>query len=78
MTYVATVHLLIDAATEAEACDTVSSLLTEGGLYEDGSHLIDWSYAKAGDQYTGPRPVQIPSGYDRDEADLDAIARGKP
>lgn len=74
--YVATVHLLLDAKCENEAADIVSALLTENGLYRNESGLTDWSYLKnEHDQYEVAREVEIADDYDRDEADLDAIAR---
>lgn len=74
--YVATVHLLINADNHAKACDTVSALLTETGLYEgDNPALLDWAYVRRRGIYISPREVQVPEPYDRDEEDLETIAR---
>jgi hypothetical protein len=74
---IATVHLLIDAKGPSEASDIISTLLTERGIYEFGSGLIDWSYRSHGNHYRHPRPVRIPDAYDRDAADLTALANPK-
>jgi len=73
--FVCTVHLLIDAENHASACDTVSALLTEHGLYNEGAGLIDWSYINCDGRFISPREANVPADYDRDEADLDAIAK---
>ncbi len=73
--FVATVHILIDADDPHEAADTISALLTENGIYDDSAHVVDWSYLRNDDStYRFPKPIKIANGYDRDEADLHAIA----
>ena len=74
--FLATVHILVAATSDSEAADTISGLLTEGGIYEPGSGIIDWSYRFAGDRYRYPAAVVVPDDYDRDEFPLHELAQG--
>ena len=56
--YLATVHLLIDAQSAEQADDAISALLTERGIYEPGSALMDWSYRARSERFQPPRPVR--------------------
>lgn len=72
--YIATVHILIIADDAGQAADTVSALLTENGIYAENTGVVDWSYLGNGTLYQHPTPVEIATDYDRDEANLCAIA----
>ena len=66
--FTANVQLLlpVEVTNEGEACDAITGLLTECGIY-DGA-LLDWGYVRGEDgKYTGPREVRIPADYDREE-----------
>ena len=62
--FVATVTMLIDADSEAAACDGVTALLTENmKKYSDNPEwtcLIDWHYYN----YQAPEETQIPDDYE--------------
>jgi hypothetical protein len=74
--HVATVRILVEAPDSALAADAISAALTENGIYEPDSLIIDWSYLKDSKGcYVPPMPVDIVPDYDRDEADLDKIAK---
>lgn len=74
--YLATVHILVNATDGSEAADIISALLTEGGIYEPCSGIIDWSYRYARGRYQHPAPVPIPDAYDRDVFPLHKLAQG--
>jgi hypothetical protein len=71
--YIAQVVILLDVENEAEACDAVSGLLTECGIYADNSGIMDWSYVRKPDGWVHPYEVQVPADYDRDEDDLNEL-----
>ena len=62
--FVATVTLLIDADSEAEACDGVTALLTENmrmyAAVPENTCLLDWYYHN----YQYPVETQIPDDYE--------------
>lgn len=67
--FIATLHALVEADSEAAACDTIAESLRE--LCYDGT-MIDWGYAKmkqpASDTVCGPVETALPEGYE--EGDL--------
>ena len=65
--YATTVRLLlpVDVKSEGEACDAVSSLLTEQGVYEGA--LLDWCYLAP---HGGPERVLISNDHDRDHDEV--------
>lgn len=69
----ATVHILVNAESSGEAADIISALLTEGGIYEPHSGIIDWSYRFTRGRYQHPTPVIVPDDYDRDEFPLHSL-----
>lgn len=73
--YIAQVLILLDVDSEGEACDAVSGLLTEGGIYEEDSGVMDWSYIRRPGGYVGPLEVQVPPDYDRDEDCLNELLK---
>jgi hypothetical protein len=74
--FLATVHILVRASSDSEAADVVSAVLTEGGIYEPDSGVIDWSYRFVRDRYRHPAAVVVPDDYDRDEFPLHSLAQG--
>lgn len=62
--FIATVTLLIDADSEAEACDGVTALLTENmrkyATVPENTCLLDWHYHN----YQCPVETQIPDDYE--------------
>ena len=65
--YIATVHLLFNAQNQADACDTVSAMLTEN-LQQQPDCLVSWSYVRQGQEFPEPEEIKVPSDWD-DEAD---------
>lgn len=51
--YRASIEILIRAGGEGEACDGMSGLLTETGIYDSGL-IADWAYSH------GPAEVDVP------------------
>lgn len=65
--YIATVHVLMDVENEANACDLMSALLTENGIYgADDSAVVDWSYREIDGAY-GPRRYDVPDTWKPDD-----------
>lgn len=59
-TFIAQVHIVIEADSYAEACDAISAALTENLQY--GGAILDWAYTQRVDEHgdvdgthTGPR-----------------------
>jgi hypothetical protein len=86
--YVATVHLLVNADSEAEACGVVAAFMRKAGAHDGDSGLRDWQYVRRSgleafhadaiqradaNEYVGPREIDVPLGYDRDESDIEQI-----
>lgn len=64
--YVATVQLLIVTETFEEACDGISSILSEYDM-GDGT-LKDWAYLEVGGQLLSPTPVLFDfDGYEESD-----------
>ncbi len=64
--FIATVDLVIRAASWAEACDGISALLTENGMHDKTDPvLFDWSYAPEQIHPTGawPKELDLPDGW---------------
>jgi hypothetical protein len=72
--FIATVHLLIEANSEAEACDIVSALLSENGTHNKDTGLIDWSYIAHKSDFASPVETIVPDGYIGIDLQLDIIA----
>lgn len=71
--YRATVHLLLEAESEAEACDAVSGALTEN--LESNGMIEDWGYVRMlNGQCASPVEIHAPQGMPEDGWDLDAVA----
>jgi hypothetical protein len=65
--YVTTVHIMLDVMSEPEACDALTGLLTERGIYGDDSGIADWEYRSVAGVYSSPVLVDVPAGWDRHE-----------
>lgn len=71
--YIATVHLVFEADSDAEAADAVSAMLTENLMHstdEPGGKppLVDWGYLNDGKTYCHPAPM--PAGAPADLEDV--------
>jgi hypothetical protein len=42
--FYACVEILLDVESHGEACDALSGLLTEQGIYQENSGIVDWQY----------------------------------
>jgi hypothetical protein len=64
--FIATVDLVIRAQSWAEACDGVSTLLTEAGMHDAADPvLFDWAYIPEQIQSAGdwPKEIALPEGW---------------
>lgn len=59
--FLATVHLLISADSQDEACDVVSGLLSENGTHKPGSGLLQWGYTLKYGDYVYPYETTAPA-----------------
>ena len=82
--YIATVHIMLKAESETEAWDAFSGLLTECGIYNPETGVVDWCYTRPADPRggvspTAPRAYAVPDEWDRDKDSLAGfLAANKP
>lgn len=77
--YIATVHLVFEADSDAETADAVSAMLSENLMHstdEVGGKppLIDWGYLHDGRRYCHPTPLPEGAPEDLEGVDLTALA----
>lgn len=77
--YIATVHLVFEADSDAEAADAVSAMLTENLMHstdEPGGKppLIDWGYLNDGKTYCHATPLPEGAPEDLEGEDLTELA----
>lgn len=71
--YRATVHLLLEATSEAEACDAVSGALS--GILQLNGAIEDWRYVRMlNGQCASPVEIHAPHGIPEGGLDLDTVA----
>jgi hypothetical protein len=64
--YMATIKVLIDVESEAEASDVMSSLLSEcSKMFDPDNALIDWAYITA--------PIEVEYNEEYEEGDVNRI-----
>jgi hypothetical protein len=68
--FLATVHILVEAENNAEACDSISACLTEN-LRQEGA-IIDWQYVQDVNKvYVDPQDKGlVDTSADMDEGEL--------
>lgn len=53
--YISRLYIVVEADSEAEACDAMSACLSETLKYD--GHIVEWGYTSDGEFYSAPREV---------------------
>lgn len=70
--YLATIHVLIPAEDQGEACDAIAETMRPLSLLYGNGSFIDWQHATE----AGPVAVELPDGFVADdEADFGQFRR---
>jgi hypothetical protein len=60
-TFIATVHVLVEAESEAQACDIIHAVMDDGEFHDA---FTDWGYK------AGPTEIEFPEGHEYQEGDF--------
>lgn len=61
MPYIATIQVIVKGRNEADACDTITAMLSENLQQVFDPDLLDWQYLRLGEQWCHPTHRHQPS-----------------